>query len=476
MERRSTATSNFGVSKRESHDASGFYNRFADELFVLSDDDTVPMPRPITNPFVCGDARDMSTVESGEVALVVTSPPYFAGKQYEEELSRDGIPASYGEYLQLLEDVFAECARTLEPGGRIAINVANLGRKPYRSLAGDVVTTLQRIGLLMRGEIVWQKGDGASGSCAWGSYRSPANPVLRDLTERVLIASKGRFDRAKKNPIRKKLGLPYVSTLTTDGFMDSTLDVWNFAAESAKRVNHPAPFPIALPERLIHLYTYENDLVLDPFMGSGTTLVAAARTNRRYVGYDLDPSYCSLAADRVANEGTIADDIDLLALPPREQEVASIIARHSSDGLGAVALAEMISSDCGFSLLGRKVLLGRSGVFIPFTARTIAGVDWRFVVGGSNSDQRSGLTRMDAVWRVMGQVAILQRHDAKPFVVVTPRAPKPRSEGDKALRAAGAGTSFDVIDLHNPAAVARLRSYATMVVDSSTPWRVLPGF
>ena len=140
----------------------------------------------------------MDALDDGSVALVVTSPPYFAGKHYEEELEREGVPSSYLEYLEMLTGVFAECARKLEPGGRIAVNVANLGRKPYRSLSADVITILQdRLGLLLRGEIIWQKGEGASGSCAWGSFRSPANPVLRDLTERVVVASKGRFDRAR---------------------------------------------------------------------------------------------------------------------------------------------------------------------------------------------------------------------------------------------------------------------------------------
>ncbi len=141
----------------------------------------------------------MDAIDDGSVALVVTSPPYFAGKHYEEELEKEGVPSSYLEYLELLTAVFADCVRTLEPGGRIAVNVANLGRKPYRSLSADVITILQdRLGLLLRGEVIWQKGEGASGSCAWGSYRSPANPVLRDLTERVVIASKGRFDRARR--------------------------------------------------------------------------------------------------------------------------------------------------------------------------------------------------------------------------------------------------------------------------------------
>src|SRR5215210_6147797 len=206
--RRSTKTSNFGVGRRESHDASGFYQRF--EAPAVDDDSRVSAPEPVADQFVCGDVRDMSTLADGSVALVVTSPPYYAGKQYEEELEREGVPSSYAEYLQLLTDVFAECARKLEPGGRLAVNVANLGRKPYRSLAADVIRILQDdLKLLLRGEIVWRKGEGAAGNCAWGSFRSATNPVLRDMTERVVLASKGRFDRAKSVRERERLGLPH---------------------------------------------------------------------------------------------------------------------------------------------------------------------------------------------------------------------------------------------------------------------------
>ena len=197
-ERKPTSTSNFGVGRRENHDASAFYARF--QAPEISKDDTVLPPAEVDahigDPIKLGDARDMAAVPTGSVALVVTSPPYFAGKQYELSLGVGGVPANYFEYLELLRDVFAECKRVLEPGGRIAVNVANLGRRPYRSLSGDVTTILQDLGLLLRGEVVWWKGRAAGGSCAWGSFQHPANPVLRDITERVVIASKGRFDRA----------------------------------------------------------------------------------------------------------------------------------------------------------------------------------------------------------------------------------------------------------------------------------------
>jgi DNA modification methylase len=175
--------------------------------------------------------------------------------------------------------VFIECVRTLEPGGRIAVNVANLGRRPYRSLSADVIGILQDdLRLLLRGEIIWVKQRGSSGSCAWGSFQRPGNPVLRDLTERVIVASKGRFDRAVPAKHRARGGLPSEGSMTREDFMENTLDVWEIPAESATRVGHPAPFPVELPARLIELYTYRGDLVLDPFAGSGTAAVAAIRT------------------------------------------------------------------------------------------------------------------------------------------------------------------------------------------------------
>ncbi|MGH1503424.1 MAG: DNA methyltransferase, partial [Acidimicrobiales bacterium] len=187
-----TATSSFGVGKREGHDASAFYARFHPP--TISDDDTVARPAELIERLgagaaFCASSTEMADLPDNSVALVVTSPPYFVGKDYELEIS-EGIPATYLDYLQMLRDVFAECARVLEPGGRIAVNVANLGRKPYRSLSADVIAILQDdLGLLLRGEVIWEKAATSSGSCAWGSFGKASNPVLRDMTERVIIAS-----------------------------------------------------------------------------------------------------------------------------------------------------------------------------------------------------------------------------------------------------------------------------------------------
>lgn len=299
--RLATATSDFGSGKRESHDSTSFYERFSPP--VISGDERVEAP-VVVNEIFCGDARQMTNdqVNDHSVALLVTSPPYFTGKEYEIDMGSGHVPASYVEYLEMLHDVFSVCLAKLEPGGRMAVNVANLGRKPYRSLSADVISILQDdLGMLLRGEVIWQKARGAGGSCAWGSFRSPQNPVLRDVTERVIIASKGRFDRAVKRPAREERGLPHVATIDTNDFLESTIDVWELPTARATSVGHPAPFPVELPRRLIELYTYQGDLVLDPFMGSGTTAVAAVETGRNYVGFDTEESYVELARERIAS-------------------------------------------------------------------------------------------------------------------------------------------------------------------------------
>jgi DNA modification methylase len=462
-QRQRTSTSNFGVGARESHDASGFYGRF--RAPELSDDQTVLPPAPIEEPFRCGDARVMDAVADGSVALVVTSPPYFAGKQYEEELERDGVPSSYAEYLQLLTDVFAECVRTLEPGGRIAVNVANLGRKPYRSLSADVIRILQDdLGLLLRGEVVWQKGEGANGSCAWGSFRSPSNPVLRDVTERVVIASKGRFDRARSVKRREAEGLPHRSTMLTEDFLALTLDVWQIPPESARRVGHPAPFPVELPEQLIRLYTFADDLVLDPFMGSGSSLVAAAGLGRRYVGYDLDPEYVAIARGRVA---------EALEEAAAASDGSSVTDGVAEDGRAAPKLAEDVLRDAGFVDIEVNRRLKGTGVVVNFQARDRSGDLWFFDVTGAFTSRRGGMLRTDTVWKCLGRAnAVRGRFPGVPIVFLTTEVPRRGTEGDMALRSAGPGAFFDALDIRADAGRERLRHYAAGGATAAP----LPGF
>ncbi len=142
----------------------------------------------------------------------------------------------------------------------------------------------------MRGEIIWNKGSSASPSTAWGSWMSASNPVLRDTHEYILIFSKESFSRRKKDK---------ENTITRDQFLEWTKSVWTFPAVSAKSIGHPAPFPEELPYRLIQLYSFKGDVVLDPFCGSGTTCIAALKSGRYYIGYDIKPEYVELANNRI---------------------------------------------------------------------------------------------------------------------------------------------------------------------------------
>ncbi len=458
--RRPTSTSSFGVGRRESHDASGFYDRFSAP--DVSPDDTVN-PSTVRDKILTGDARRMGEVEDASVALVVTSPPYFAGKEYEEALGEGVVPASYLDYLTMLTDVFAECVRTLEPGGRMAVNVANLGRKPYRSLSADVITILQdRLGLLLRGEVIWHKARGANGSCAWGSFRSPANPVLRDLTERVVIASKGRFDRAVARPERRRRGLPSEASISKDEFIEATTDVWELTSESATRVGHPAPFPVELPLRLIELYTYEGDLVLDPFIGSGTTAAAAVRSGRHFVGYDTESEYVRIAEQRVSEERD--------ALVERAVHAAGAVKdldQARRDGTSAREFAAGLLRRCGFAEVAENAR-AVAGVDATFSALDRTGRPWLFDFSGAFTSTRAGLRRADVLWKALGRAAVLHAEMPEvPVVLLTTAAPAPGSAGDRAWRSLNAAAPgavaavHDVVELGSPDGEARLRRYAS---------------
>lgn len=469
--RKPTATSNFGVSRRENHDATDFYARFQPP--ELSDDSIVDATKDIDAIF-CGDARSMTEVPDRSVALVVTSPPYFAGKEYEEALGEGHIPSTYVEYLRMLEQVFAECVRKLEPGGRIAVNVANLGRKPYRSLSADVTEILQdKLRLLLRGEVIWLKGRGATGSCAWGSFQRPANPVLRDLTERVIIASKGRFDRAIPARLRSSQGLPSESSLSRDEFMEATTDVWEIPPESATRAGHPAPFPVELPERLIHLHTYRGDLVLDPFIGSGTTAVAAIRTGRHYVGYDTDQVYVDRARDRVLRDTERLDkqreagdaplSFVLPAVPTPAADDEDFQARAVREGRAAKDVARTLLEGCGFREIAADVRFSQ-GVDVNFRACDQTGAPWFFDVSGGFTSSRPGLRRTDTLWKALGKAAVLHEIEPEvPLVLLTTDAPARNSAGHRALAVvSGPGKPiFDVLTMQSPEDLRRLRSFAT---------------
>ena len=479
--RRSTATSSFGVGRREAHDSSTFYARFVPPR--LSDDSGIAPPAVLDAIWV-GDAREMDRYGDNSVALVVTSPPYFAGKEYETVLGVGHVPADYDAYLGMLHDVFSQCFDKLEPGGRIAVNVANLGRKPYRSLSRDVIDLLERLGYLLRGEIIWQKSHAAGGSCAWGTYQRPGNPVLRDVSERIVVASKGRFDRALTPDQRATGGLPSEGTITMDEFVDATIDIWDIPTESATRVGHPAPFPVELPRRLIELYTYRGDLILDPFMGSGSTAVASVRTERRYAGFDTDGGYVALAERRVAAERAAEPDASAgtavprrVTVPPGRPSPADGGEPTEADevGLGQKAreLAVRALAACGFEHVERKVAYRDLGISVDFRARDATGGLWLFELSGAYSATRPGLRRPEVMWRSLGKASVVHearrldtaRDDLGPMILLSTDLPAPRSAGGKALRAVQgddrSGPVFDVLQLLDPGCMARLRSYGT---------------
>ncbi len=232
----------------------------------------------------------MEELPDCSIHLMITSPPYNVSKEYDEDLA-------LGEYRSLLRSVFRETYRVLVEGGRACINVANVGRKPYIPLHAFIIEDMLALGYLMRGEIIWNKASSAGPSTAWGSWRSASNPTLRDVHEYILVFSKKSFGRAGKG---KR------STIGRDEFLEWTKSIWTFGAESARRVGHPAPFPLELPRRLIQLYSFKNDVVLDPFVGSGTTCLAALQSNRHFIGYEKKRSYVYLAERRL-KKGVDAD-------------------------------------------------------------------------------------------------------------------------------------------------------------------------
>jgi len=284
--RTGTETSSFGTPGRFNHDSTKFYKsrlyeglRNRKEIKYVEND----ISEKNLNKIFCKSSEKMDELPDNSVHLMITSPPYNVSKEYDNDLSLT-------EYLELLNTVWQETYRVLVPGGRACINIANLGRKPYIPLHSYIVEGMQSIGYLMRGEVIWDKASSASPSTAWGSWLSAANPVLRDIHEYILVFSKDTFSRRKEG---KK------NTIKKEEFLEWTKSVWTFPAVSARQIGHPAPFPEELPHRLIQLYTFKGDVVLDPFVGSGSTCLSAIKDKRNYVGYDINPDYVKLAEKRI---------------------------------------------------------------------------------------------------------------------------------------------------------------------------------
>ncbi len=285
--RKKTKTSTFGSSGRESHDSrlfykSRLYEKMSKEKKIEFSEN--PILHKNLNKIFCKSSEKMDELPSESVHLVVTSPPYNVSKEYDDNYTLE-------EYLSLLDRIWKEVKRVLVPGGRVCINIANLGRKPYIPLHGFIIQSMHDLGFLMRGEIIWDKSASAGTSTAWGSWKSASNPSLRDVHEYILIFSKDFFKR-KRIANRE-------DTISKDEFLEYSKSIWSFPTESAKRIGHPAPFPIELPYRCIQFYTYTEEIVLDPFMGSGSTAIAAIKLDRYYIGYEINNDYVNLANRRI---------------------------------------------------------------------------------------------------------------------------------------------------------------------------------
>jgi site-specific DNA-methyltransferase (adenine-specific) len=286
VKRNGTETSAFGTNGRINHDSTKFYNSklysTLEQKEVLDNIEN-KISSDYINKIILGSSENMKELPDNSIHLMITSPPYNVSKEYDDDLSLD-------EYLKLLKNSFKETYRVLVNGGRACINVANLGRKPYIPISDYVSKIMIEIGFNMRGEIIWNKAASASPSTAWGSWQSAANPILRDIHEYILIFSKGDYKREKGSK---------ANTITKEQFMEWTKSIWTMNAESARRIGHPAPFPEELPHRLIQLYSFTNDIILDPFIGSGTTAISALKSKRLYIGYDINKEYITLANRRI---------------------------------------------------------------------------------------------------------------------------------------------------------------------------------
>ena len=283
-----TSTKSFGSSKKETHDSSYFYDsklfnthKIVQQKSIIQNE----ISKEVLNKVHNKDSKNIDFIPDDSIHLIITSPPYNNSKEYDEDLSLE-------EYLKLITDVMVEAHRILIRGGRICINIANIGRKPYIPLSTYIDQIMIKIGFLPRGQIIWDKSASAGPSTAWGSWQSASNPILRDIHEYILVYSKGEFGR--KNSRSNK-----DDSISKDAFLENTKSIWKFPTASARKVGHPAPFPIELPKRLIELYSFENDIILDPFAGSGTTAIAAKTTNRNYIMIEINSDYCKLATERI---------------------------------------------------------------------------------------------------------------------------------------------------------------------------------
>jgi len=229
-------------------------------------------------------------IEPESIDLVITSPPYNVDIKYNSH--DDQI--SYEKYKEFSEEWMTYCYKWLKDDGRFCLNIPlDKNKGGQQSVGADLTTIAKKIGFKYHSTIIWNEGN-ISRRTAWGSWLSASAPFVIAPVELIVVLYKNTW---------KKTSGSKVSDILRQDFMDWTNGLWSFSGESKKRIGHPAPFPIELPKRCMKLFSYKGDTILDPFMGSGTTLVASYLNDRKGIGIDIDPHYCKIALDRLKKEG-----------------------------------------------------------------------------------------------------------------------------------------------------------------------------
>ncbi len=239
------------------------------------------------------DILDNSLFDKEFIDLIVTSPPYNVGIEY----TTHSDTMSYNEYLDFSYQWLANCYHWSKKSARLCLNVPlDKNKGGLQPVGADLTKVAQKAGWKYQSTIVWNEGN-ISRRTAWGSWMSASAPYVIAPVELIIVFYKEQWKKAYKG----------TSDITKEEFMEWTNGLWTFNGESKKRIGHPAPFPVELPRRCIKLFSYKEDLVFDPFLGSGTTMIAAKETGRKAVGVEIDANYCQLAIKRITNETTLLE-------------------------------------------------------------------------------------------------------------------------------------------------------------------------
>ena len=224
----------------------------------------------------------------GKINLLVTSPPYNLSIEY----GKHNDSLKYEDYLIFTENWLKKAYQLLADDGRICVNIPlDKNKNGLKSIYADFVNIAKNVGFKYQSTIVWNEQN-ISRRTAWGSWLSASAPYVIAPVEMIVVMYKKQWKRLRKGE----------STIERDEFIEWTNGVWTFSGESKKRIGHPAPFPIELPKRCIRLFSYKDDIILDPFLGSGTTLISAYQEGRKAIGVELDKKYVDLAIDRIEKE------------------------------------------------------------------------------------------------------------------------------------------------------------------------------